>query len=314
MNIENSPFYITKSKGIETNKPLSKNTINKQPINKTEQIQDSSSFWDWFRGLVNPLQNLPIISGIYSSMNSEDSNSDRDLVQNSLGGFMYGGPIGAIAGFGNWVFNKLFDKTPTELALDFTGISNIWKDDENSKDEVKVASSDLGNKNIDSKSLGNNSGEWWKKSQFVSIESNNKNFESHKTKIKKEGLSVTNSGNSPLIENNKLAELSNRYKSNDHLKPKLSDTLSKKINVSSDNIKNTKENYVLDSINKEVPENQQIELKEKKKFREINFDYPVWKPDTLEISKNKLENRNLVNKKYLESKKDPSASTFNINL
>ena len=314
MKIENSPFYITKSKGIETNKPLSKNTINKQPINKTEQIQDSSSFWDWFRGLVNPLQNLPIISGIYSSMNSEDSNSDRDLVQNSLGGFMYGGPIGAIAGFGNWVFNKLFDKTPTELALDFTGISNIWKDDENSKDEVRVASSDLGNKNIDSKSLGNNSGEWWKKSQFVSIESNNKNFESHKTTIKKEGLSVTNSGNSPLIENNKLAELSNRYKSIDHLKPKLSDTLSKKINVSSDNIKNTKENYVLDSINKEVPENQQIELKEKKKFREINFDYPVWKPDTLEISKNKLENRNSVNKKYLESKKDPSASTFNINL
>ena len=51
---------------------------------------------------------------------------DRDLIQNSLGGFLYGGPIGAIAGFGNWVFNKLFDKTPTEFA-DFSGVSNIWK-------------------------------------------------------------------------------------------------------------------------------------------------------------------------------------------
>ena len=69
----------------------------------------------------------PLISGIYSSVNSEDESSDRDMVQNSLGGFLYGGPIGAIAGFGNWVFNKLFDKTPTEFALDMAGISKIWK-------------------------------------------------------------------------------------------------------------------------------------------------------------------------------------------
>ena len=43
---------------------------------------------------------------------------------------MYGGPIGAIVGFGNWAFNKIFDKTPTEMALDASGISDIWKDDE----------------------------------------------------------------------------------------------------------------------------------------------------------------------------------------
>ena len=70
-----------------------------------------------------------MISGIYSSVNSENEESDRDLVQNSLGGFLYGGPFGAIAGFGTWVFNKLFDKTPTEMVLDSTGISNIWKDE-----------------------------------------------------------------------------------------------------------------------------------------------------------------------------------------
>ena len=69
-------------------------------------------------------------------MNSEDSESDRDLVQNSLGGFMYGGPIGAIAGFGNWVFNKIFDKTPSELALDATGISNLWKDDKKNESQI----------------------------------------------------------------------------------------------------------------------------------------------------------------------------------
>ena len=127
MLIENSPFYNTKkinnSATTEINK-TSKNNIN-ESIDSTSS--EGSSFWSWFKGLVNPLQNLPLISGIYSSVNSEDESSDRDMVQNSLGGFLYGGPIGAIAGFGNWVFNKLFDKTPTEFAFDFSGVSNIWK-------------------------------------------------------------------------------------------------------------------------------------------------------------------------------------------
>ena len=94
---------------------------------KNESPTNRSEFLDWIKGLVNPLQNIPIISGIYSSINSDKPDSDRDLVQSSAGGFIYGGPIGAIAGFGNWVFEKLFDKTPTEIAFDTLGISNLWK-------------------------------------------------------------------------------------------------------------------------------------------------------------------------------------------
>ena len=100
MRIENSPFHISKSKvsSVEENSQLeNQKVLNDKNVNKPEK--NASSFWDWFRGLVNPFQNLPILSGIYSSINSEDNKSDRDLVQNTLGGFMYGGPIGAIAGF-----------------------------------------------------------------------------------------------------------------------------------------------------------------------------------------------------------------------
>ena len=72
-------------------------------------------------------------------LNSDNPESDRDLVQNSLGGFLYGGPFGAIAGFGTWAFNKIFDKTPTEFAFDFSGISNLWKKDkEESLKTVKL--------------------------------------------------------------------------------------------------------------------------------------------------------------------------------
>ena len=103
------------------------------------------SFWNWFKGLVNPLQNLPLISGIYSSVNSENEESDRDLVQNSLGGFLYGGPIGAIVGFGNWAFNKIFDKTPTEMALDASGISDIGKMIEQQMIKLNSSSNDKNN-------------------------------------------------------------------------------------------------------------------------------------------------------------------------
>ena len=47
MNLENSPFHITKNKVFETNKPVLKNTTNQQQTSKTE---DGSSFWNWFRG------------------------------------------------------------------------------------------------------------------------------------------------------------------------------------------------------------------------------------------------------------------------
>ena len=133
MYIEKSPFYNNKSNHNASD--LNKNI--KEATEKIEVSEDKFSFWSWFKGLVNPLQNLPLISGIYSSINSENKESDRDMVQNSLGGFLYGGPIGAIAGFGNWVFNKIFDKTPTELVLDATGISDNWKDKETG--EIKTA-------------------------------------------------------------------------------------------------------------------------------------------------------------------------------
>ena len=108
-----------------------------QKSNNEDEAGDEKTFWSWFKGLINPLQNLPIISGIYSSLNSDNPESDRDLVQNSLGGFLYGGPFGAIAGFGTWAFNKIFNKTPTEFAFDFSGISNLWKKDK--EESLKTA-------------------------------------------------------------------------------------------------------------------------------------------------------------------------------
>ena len=183
MIIENSPFHITKNKisAVKENTgPKNQQLLNDKKVN--EPGKDDFSFWDWFRGLVNPFQNLPIISGIYSSMNSEDSKSDRDLIQNSLGGFMYGGPIGAIAGFGNWVFNKIFDKTPSELALDASGISNLWKDDK--KNESQIAENNKIDDNKNSSvviSNKNNYGEWWKGNQKPGIKnyvaSSKNNFE-----------------------------------------------------------------------------------------------------------------------------------------
>ncbi len=134
MRIDKSPFHpnfssLVNNKNLIKNSNLEKsteeNTLNS--VSNVENKKNTFSFLRWIKGLVNPLQNLPIISGIYSSLNSENKESDRDLVQNSLGGFLYGGPIGAIAGFGNWVFRKIFDKTPSELVLSFTGINKIWE-------------------------------------------------------------------------------------------------------------------------------------------------------------------------------------------
>ena len=137
MIIEKSPFY---NKKIDLSKENSEKLIEKNQATKISDKEEDFSFWSWFKGLVNPLQNLPLISGIYSSVNAENNESDRDLIQNSLGGFLYGGPFGAIAGFGNWVFEKLFDKTPTELAFDKLGISNLWKD---KKNEINKVENDL---------------------------------------------------------------------------------------------------------------------------------------------------------------------------
>lgn len=132
MLIQNSPFHPLNS---------GKKTEAQKEIQILSEIKDKPeknvfSFLKWIKGALNPLQNLPIVSGIYSSLNSENKDSDRDMIQNSLGGFVYGGPIGALAGFGNWVFNKIFDKTPTELVLDASGVSKLWEK-EDQKKEIK---------------------------------------------------------------------------------------------------------------------------------------------------------------------------------
>ena len=132
MLIKNSPFHPLNS---------GKKTEAQKEIQILSEIKDKPeknvfSFLKWIKGALNPLQNLPIVSGIYSSLNSENKDSDRDMIQNSLGGFVYGGPIGALAGFGNWVFNKIFDKTPTELVLDASGVSKLWEK-EDKKKEIK---------------------------------------------------------------------------------------------------------------------------------------------------------------------------------
>ena len=138
MLLEKSSFHISKT-SIQPNVSLDKT----QKANNVDEVGNEKTFWSWFKGLINPLQNLPIISGIYSSLNSDNPESDRDLVQNSLGGFLYGGPFGAIAGFGTWAFNKIFDKTPTEFAFDLSGISNLWKKDK--EEPIRTAAIDSKN-------------------------------------------------------------------------------------------------------------------------------------------------------------------------
>ena len=139
MLLEKSSFHISKT-SIQPNTSADKT----QKSNKEDEAGNEKTFWSWFKGLINPLQNLPIISGIYSSLNSDNPESDRDLVQNSLGGFLYGGPFGAIAGFGTWAFNKIFDKTPAEFAFDFSGISSLWKKDKEEPIETAAIDSESG--------------------------------------------------------------------------------------------------------------------------------------------------------------------------
>ena len=307
MIIENSPFHISKNKvshvkentGSKNQQLLSDKKVN-------EPGKDDFSFWDWFRGLVNPFQNLPIISGIYSSMNSEDSKSDRDLVQNSLGGFMYGGPIGAIAGFGNWVFNKIFDKTPSELALDATGISNLWKDDKKNESQIAENNKIEDNKNssvvISDK---NNYGEWWKGNQKSGITnyvaSSKNNFEK---------TNYSNSKNIGIENKNRIIERNiNKYST----KPTV---LENKQNITlafDDKSELVKiNNQISGSIN-DKNENKKFK---KEKFGEINFNYPNWSPNSFEVDNNKgdLKSKDLINKKYMDLKDGNTGSNLNLKL
>ena len=244
----------------------------KLPKDKGSEKIDSEdfSFWSWFKGLVNPLQNLPLVSGIYSSVNSENDESDRDLIQNSLGGFLYGGPIGAIAGFGTWAFNKIFDKTPTEMALDATGISTIWKDE--------------GSDNVKGKEL---------------VEATNPRIVDNNVK-----LHIQYASSKEFYKENldkKLVDLAS-IKPSLAKEPKLAETLNAKT-------KNQPEIVIDDEVEKiiiqkkedmKVIEKKLINVSEKKdivKFREINFTYPEWKPNEKIKMEKKVED---IKKEYQE--------------
>ena len=316
MNIQDSPFHSIKNQksqikkineDLETNTSISNNKVNKDQT-------ATSSFWDWFRGLVNPLQNLPLVSGIYSSINSDDDKSDRDLIQNSLGGFMYGGPIGAMVGFGNWVFNKIFDKTPTELALDASGISNLWKDKEKNFDNSKVAENKKNNNNAKYYTK-NETGEWWRKNQLSSSSINavfTKNDKQNEISLIKEST-INQKDNKELVSLDLLKSAS-RYENNhkDYNKkiPKLIQ-------------KNpTHENKIADIkpfVNKEK---KKIDLSQKvnevdrnkiQEFREINFDYPIWKPNESNEKISIQDNKN-VKQKYLNQELKIKGSSLNLKL
>ncbi|MDC2965984.1 hypothetical protein OAY92_02150, partial [Alphaproteobacteria bacterium] len=266
MIIEKSPFY---NKKTDLSKENSEKLIEKNQATKISDKEEEFSFWSWFKGLVNPLQNLPLISGIYSSVNAENNESDRDLIQNSLGGFLYGGPFGAIAGFGNWVFNKIFDKTPTELALDATGISDIWKEE--------------------GKELG------------LTAKNNNRSINDNKK------LHIQYSGIHQKNDSQKYA-FSN-VKNNEKLEaiPRAPEVNIIGKSVDLDNIKNKNvdktDRIILKDINKNKnfsePKVKEISTEGKEKFREINFSYPQWTPG--EDENNILENKPLSSRiKYLE--------------
>ena len=282
MIIEKSPFY---NKKIDLSRENSEKLIEKNQSTKISDNAEEFSFWSWFKGLVNPLQNLPLISGIYSSVNSENNESDRDLIQNSLGGFLYGGPFGAIAGFGNWVFNKIFNKTPTELALDATGISDIWKEDD--------------------KELGQ-------------ITKNNdiNNYDNKKLHIQYSGIHQKN--NIPMHVfsnvgiNEKLDAIPTAPEVNIIGKSEQLDAIKNK------NIKNT-EDIILKDINKNdnfsESKPKEISTDVKEKFREINFSYPQWKPGKDEDKDKGPENKPLSSRiKYLEIENSVKKGSLNINV
>ena len=275
MIIEKSPFY---NKKIDLSRENSEKLIEKNQSTKISDNEEEFSFWSWFKGLVNPLQNLPLISGIYSSVNSENNESDRDLIQNSLGGFLYGGPFGAIAGFGNWVFNKIFDKTPTELALDVSGISDIWK--EEGKELGQIAkNNDTNNKKLHIQYSGIHQKNEIQKHAFSNV-----GFEKKLNKIhrapdvniigKSEQLDIIKNKNIEKIDDSIVKGL-----------PKIND-------------------------NSSVQKTKEI-LTDKEKFREINFSYPQWSPK--EDDNKVLENKPLSSRsKYFEIENNGSKSSFSL--
>jgi len=280
MIIEKSPFY---NKKIDLSRENSEKLIEKNQSTKISDNKEEFSFWSWFKGLVNPLQNLPLISGIYSSVNSESKESDRDLIQNSLGGFLYGGPFGAIAGFGNWVFNKIFDKTPTELALDATGISDIWRDD--GEESEQIAKNNNGFKD-DNKKLY---------IQYSGIPEKN-DIQRHafsNVGVEKKLNAIHSAPDVNIIGKSEQLDVS-KSKNIDKIDGSIIKGISKK------------------NENSSAPKTKEISTG-KEKFREINFSYPQWSPN--EDNSKVLENKPLSSRiKYLDTENSDNKSSFSFDV
>ena len=292
MIIEKSAFYKTSinEKNIEN---INSGNSNANP---TSLENEEFSFLQWFKGLVNPLQNLPIISGIYSSVNSGDESSDRDLVQNSLGGFLYGGPIGAIAGFGTWVFNKIFEKTPTELAFDFTGVSEMWKDDGNSEDVANLTDQDIKKSESQVFSFFNNG------RQIQKRDKPNGNISKTESQEKTTSFSRVDKKNAVKLSNIEPQEFINLSKVRDN-PPKLMKTEPQEIvNLSK----------VSDDLSK-INEMESIKPAIKNDYRQINFSYPVWKPENLNKGLDGKLDMSKSKDKYLDlGSKTQTSWTLNI--
>ena len=280
MLIQNSPYgpnNFSKKNGLNNG-----NLDQNKPSNKQGKGSDFS-FWNWIKSTINPLQNLPIISGIYSSVNSDDKNSDRDMVHNSRGGFIYGGPFGALAGFGNWVFNKIFDKTPSEFALDLTGISKFWKSEISVTDKNKQT---YENNSVSPMLVGLN------------------------PKVSKEKDDIT-------AKNEKIIGIKNqnKYSLADYNKKNTSDTLiDLKIKDSNQNKYNNvvtagkiEENAIKSEHNILLKHNKyyfpKSPSKTYKTYKSLNFNYPQWSSEnTKNLNKSKIKSYDFNDKLNIEKK------------
>ena len=278
MLIENSPYSPANSNSKKSLNPLNSNKV--KPTN--EQKESDFSFWNWIKSTVNPLQNLPIISGIYSSLNSDDKNSDRDMIQNSLGGFIYGGPFGALAGFGNWVFNKIFEKTPAELALDLSGISKIWKDGDSGE-------------NIHKKNMKEDNSVSPMLVSLNPIKTNEKvndilSTKNDSTQVKSHNKIALTNFNLKNVENTKIKSGSRIDKLNDTV-------LNEKI------LEKPLQTVPIISLKPSTLNLPEDSVKIEKTYKNLNFSYPEWNSEnTINLNKSKLKSYDFNDKDNIEKK------------
>lgn len=113
---------------------LKKITENKNNIKLSEKNNFKSTI-EWFLGLINPLNHLPIVSTLNKAMDHFSNSSDKeqkesteskentknkdktDMVQSAVGGYLFGGHFGLISGIGGWLVKHIFlaeNKNPSE--------------------------------------------------------------------------------------------------------------------------------------------------------------------------------------------------------